>query len=75
MDQDAFFVERRGRIVGCRTLNQRVMGSNPGEGTVWYLWACIPYILMEFHNIYTYCMSLIKRVMQLEFNFLYINKS
>jgi hypothetical protein len=23
--------------LGCRTLNQRVVGSNPGEGTVWYL--------------------------------------
>jgi hypothetical protein len=23
--------------LGRRTLNQRVMGSNPGEGTVWYL--------------------------------------
>jgi hypothetical protein len=25
--------------LGCRTLNQRVMGSNLGEGTAWYLWA------------------------------------
>jgi hypothetical protein len=25
--------------LGCRTLNLRVMGSNPGEGTAWYLWA------------------------------------
>jgi hypothetical protein len=23
----------------CQTLNQRVVGSNPGEGTAWYLWA------------------------------------
>jgi hypothetical protein len=23
--------------LGCRTLNQRVVGSNPGEGTAWYL--------------------------------------
>jgi hypothetical protein len=23
--------------VGCRTLNQRVVGSNPDEGTAWYL--------------------------------------
>jgi hypothetical protein len=25
--------------LGCPTLNQRVVGSNPGEGTAWYLWA------------------------------------
>jgi hypothetical protein len=25
--------------LGCRTLNQWVVGSNPGEGTAWYLWA------------------------------------
>jgi hypothetical protein len=24
-------------VLGCRTLNQRVMGSNPGEGIAWYL--------------------------------------
>jgi hypothetical protein len=29
-------LNRRGRI-GCRTLNQRVVGR--GEGTAWYLWA------------------------------------
>jgi hypothetical protein len=23
--------------LGCRTLNQRVVGSNPGEVTAWYL--------------------------------------
>jgi hypothetical protein len=22
-----------------RTLNQKVVGSNPGDGTAWYLWA------------------------------------
>jgi hypothetical protein len=25
--------------LGCRTRNQRVVGSNSGEGTAWYLWA------------------------------------
>jgi hypothetical protein len=25
--------------LGRRTLNQRVVGANPGEGTAWYLWA------------------------------------
>jgi hypothetical protein len=24
-------------VLGCRTLNQRVFGSNPGEGTAWCL--------------------------------------
>jgi hypothetical protein len=25
--------------LGCWILNQKVMGSNPGNGTAWYLWA------------------------------------
>jgi hypothetical protein len=27
-------------MLGHRTLNQRVVGSNPGEGTAWYLCDC-----------------------------------
>jgi hypothetical protein len=30
--------------LGCQTLNQRVVGSNPGEGTAWHLWAVYPKI-------------------------------
>jgi hypothetical protein len=38
--QNTLLLERRSGVaewLGCRTLNQRVVGSNPAKGKTWYL--------------------------------------